>query len=329
MKAENKDDESEEAHKKIHFNNSHERLKLMMSDPYFNAVQAKYGYAITCHKAQGSEWKRVFLDCQYYNNILSVDGFKWLYTGITRATERLYLLNWWDRRADSNIKIDELEFAEEQKQLTSKLQEDCAIDTYLEFDLASLSPISQGICRMVVKALASQGITIKKVASHDYHDIYQIRVESSLEEYKIHYNGKHVISGVRPSNKNNSNQLYTSLNVLVGLLIQMDEKSLMEQTQNVESIVQRAVYPEPFKEFLQAYSEQLEAKLKEYHIVIKDIKCDPYRVQYTFTRGIGTIRMDIIYNGKKQITKTDFIDRLCNDSDLADDIKSVLEKGVM
>lgn len=329
MKAENKGDESEEEHKKLHFNNSHERLKLMMSDPYFNAVQAKYGYAITCHKAQGSEWKRVFLDCQYYNNILSVDGFKWLYTGITRATERLYLLNWWDKRADSNIKIDELEFAEEQKQLTSKLQEDCAIDTYLEFDLDSLPRISQGICRMVVKALASQGITIKKVASHDYHDIYQIQVEGTLEEYKIHYNGKHVISGVRSSNKNNSNQLYTSLNVLVGLLIQMDEKPLMEQTQNTESIVQRAVYKEPFKEFLQAYSEQLEAKLKEHHIVIKDIKCEQYRVQYTFTRGIGTIRMDIIYNGKQQITKTEFIDSLCNDSDLADDIKSVLEKGVM
>ena len=109
----------------------------------------------------------------------------------------------------------------------------------------------------------------------------------------------------------------------------MDEKPLMEQTQNVESIVQRTVYKEPFKEFLRSYSEQLEAKLKEYHIVIKDIKCEQYRVQYTFTRGIGTVRMDIIYNGKKQITKTEFIDSLCNDSDLADDITSVLEKGVM
>ena len=329
MKAENKDDESEEERKRILFNNSHERLKLMMSDPYFNAVQAKYGYAITCHKAQGSEWKRVFLDCQHYNNILSVDGFKWLYTGITRATERLYLLNWWDRRADSNIEVDELKFAENQKQLTSKLQEDCAIDTYLDFELASLSRISQGICRMVVKTLAGQDITIKKVASHDYHDIYQIQVEGKLEEYKIYYNGKHIIRSISPSNKNNSNQLYTSMNVLVGLLIQMDEKPLMEQTQNVESIVQRAVYPEPFKEFLQAYSEQLEAKLQEHHIGIKEITCAPYRVRYTFKRGIGTITMDIIYNGKKRVTKTQFIDSLCNDSDLADDIKSVLEEGVM
>ena len=329
MKAENKDDESEEERKRILFNNSHERLKLMMSDPYFNAVQAKYGYAITCHKAQGSEWKRVFLDCQHYNNILSIDGFKWLYTGITRATERLYLLNWWDRRADSNIEVDELKFAENQKQLTSKLQEDCAIDTYLDFELASLSRISQGICRMVVKTLAGQDIIIKKVASHDYHDIYQIQIEGKLEEYKIYYNGKHIIRSISPSNKNNSNQLYTSLNVFVGLLIQIDEKPLMEQTQNVESIVQRAVYPEPFKEFLQAYSEQLEAKLQEHHIGIKEIKCAPYRVRYTFKRGIGTITMDIIYNGKKRVTKTQFIDSLCNDSDLADDIKSVLEEGVM
>lgn len=329
MKAENKGDESEEEHKKIHFNNSHERLKLMMSDPYFNAVQAKYGYAITCHKAQGSEWKRVFLDCQHYNNILSVDGFKWLYTGITRATERLYLLNWWDRRADSNIEVDELKFSENQKQLTSKLQEDCAIDTYLDFDLTSLSRISQGICRMVVKTLASQGITVKRIASHNYHDIYQIQVDGKLEEYKIYYNGKHVIRSISPSNKNNSNQLYNSLTVLVGLLIQLEGAPSMEQTQSMESIVQRTVYPEPFKEFLQAYGEQLAAKLQEHHIGIKDIQCAPYRVRYAFTRGLGTITMDIIYNGKKQITKTQFIDSLCNDSDLADDIKSILTKGVM
>lgn len=329
MKAENKGDESEEVHKKIHFNNSHERLKLMMSDPYFNAVQAKYGYAITCHKAQGSEWKRVFLDCQHYNNILSVDGFKWLYTGITRATERLYLLNWWDRRADSNIEVDELKFSENQKQLTSKLQEDCAIDTYLDFDLTSLSSISQGICRMVVKTLASQGVTVKRIASHNYHDIYQIQVDGKLEEYKIYYNGKHVIRSISPSNKNNSNQLYNSLTVLVGLLIQLEGAPSMEQTQSMESIVQRTVYPEPFKEFLQAYSEQLAAKLQEHHIGIKDIQCAPYRVRYAFTRGLGTITMDIIYNGKKQITKTQFIDSLCNDSDLADDIKSILTKGVM
>ena len=76
-----------------------------------------------------------------------------------------------------------------------------SIDTYLDFELASLSRISQGICRMVVKTLAGQDIIIKKVASHDYHDIYQIQIEGKLEEYKIYYNGKHIIRSISPSNK--------------------------------------------------------------------------------------------------------------------------------
>ena len=72
-----------------------ERMKKMKADPYFNALQVKYAYAVTCHKAQGGQWKRVFLDQGYVNeDMLGVDYFRWLYTAFTRATETLYLVNW-------------------------------------------------------------------------------------------------------------------------------------------------------------------------------------------------------------------------------------------
>ncbi|KAA6336907.1 ATP-dependent RecD-like DNA helicase [termite gut metagenome] len=72
-----------------------ERMKKMRSDPYYNALQVKYAYAVTCHKAQGGQWKNVFLDQGYMTDeFLTSDYFHWLYTAFTRATQRLYLVNY-------------------------------------------------------------------------------------------------------------------------------------------------------------------------------------------------------------------------------------------
>lgn len=72
-----------------------ERLKAMKKDPYFNALQIKYAYAVTCHKAQGGQWTNVFIDQGYVTDeILGPDYFRWLYTAITRATGTVYFVNW-------------------------------------------------------------------------------------------------------------------------------------------------------------------------------------------------------------------------------------------
>lgn len=71
-----------------------EKMRKLKADPYFNALQVKYGYAVTCHKAQGGEWKNVFLDMGYIaEEHLGENFYRWLYTAFTRATERLYLVN--------------------------------------------------------------------------------------------------------------------------------------------------------------------------------------------------------------------------------------------
>ena len=72
-----------------------ERMKKIKEDPYYNALQVKYAYAVTCHKAQGGQWKCVFIDQGYLaEDMLSPDYYRWLYTAFTRATEMLYLVNW-------------------------------------------------------------------------------------------------------------------------------------------------------------------------------------------------------------------------------------------
>ena len=71
------------------------RMEQIRKNPYYNALQVKYGYAITCHKAQGGEWKRVFIDQGYVSeDMISPDYYRWLYTAFTRASEKLHLVNW-------------------------------------------------------------------------------------------------------------------------------------------------------------------------------------------------------------------------------------------
>ena len=72
-----------------------DRMKKMKADPYYNALQVKYAYAVTCHKAQGGQRKNVFLDQGYMSEeYLTPDYFRWLYTAFTRATDTLYLVNY-------------------------------------------------------------------------------------------------------------------------------------------------------------------------------------------------------------------------------------------
>ena len=81
-----------------------ERLKKLKTDPYFNALQVKYAYAVTCHKAQGGQWQRVFVDQGYVTeDMLTPDYVRWLYTAFTRATETLYLVNWPPNQMESEM----------------------------------------------------------------------------------------------------------------------------------------------------------------------------------------------------------------------------------
>ncbi|MBO72571.1 MAG: ATP-dependent endonuclease [Flavobacteriales bacterium] len=70
------------------------RQKAVKENPYYNALQVKFGYAITCHKSQGGQWKNVFVDQGYLTDeMINKEYLRWLYTGITRAVNKLYLTN--------------------------------------------------------------------------------------------------------------------------------------------------------------------------------------------------------------------------------------------
>ena len=71
-----------------------ERFKKLRQDPYYNALQIKYAYAVTCHKAQGGQWSHVYIDQGYLGDNIDTGYLRWLYTAFTRTTDKLYLVNW-------------------------------------------------------------------------------------------------------------------------------------------------------------------------------------------------------------------------------------------
>jgi exodeoxyribonuclease-5 len=84
-----------------HFTTKKKRYEAVREDKYYNALQLKYANAITCHKSQGGQWKCVFIDNAFWQDELTVDDLKWLYTALTRATEKVYLVNFKDELFDS------------------------------------------------------------------------------------------------------------------------------------------------------------------------------------------------------------------------------------
>lgn len=72
-----------------------ERMKALRKDALYNALQLKYAYAVTCHRAQGGQWQHVYVDQGYITeDMLSPEYYRWLYTALTRATEKVFLVNW-------------------------------------------------------------------------------------------------------------------------------------------------------------------------------------------------------------------------------------------
>jgi len=75
-----------------HLTSNYKKFLSIKNNKYFNALQVKFSYAITCHKSQGGQWHTVFVEQPYLKDGINKDYLRWLYTAVTRAKEKLYLL---------------------------------------------------------------------------------------------------------------------------------------------------------------------------------------------------------------------------------------------
>ena len=194
--------------------NSLEFKETLHADPYFNALRVKFGYAITCHKAQGSEWNHVFVKCKTHQNTLSAGYFRWFYTAITRTAKQLYLLEPPKIKLGGGLEpvttigcgfIEPAPRSNVRETTVSSPIEDSNIDNSPIFELSDDSTfgIPQGetflmqLLGTVRHSLKGSGCAVVDIDHKQYHEAYTIQRASEFARINIWYNAKGKVSQVK------------------------------------------------------------------------------------------------------------------------------------
>ncbi|QKE28345.1 RecD-like DNA helicase (AAA domain) [Arcobacter acticola] len=253
--------------------NTAEFKQTIKTDIFFNALKIKFGYALTCHKAQGSEWDNVFVNCKTHQNVLTKDYFRWFYTAITRASKKLYLMD------EPHVTIMN--------------------------GFENLQPLSKNIIKFIEEKVAEVceilGINIDNIQHPQYHEIYTFSQNEKTQRIQIYYNGQNKIT--RISSIDND--------VLINLIDKLKESllDLVIYGDNHHNINSNFTFTETFlEEFYKALKEKMERK----EILIINIKHISYCERYTFKKEEKIAVIDFWYNGKKQFKKAPQAQKDCS-----------------
>jgi hypothetical protein len=298
---------------------SKEFKDTLREDPYFNAMRLKFGYAITCHKAQGSEWNNVFVNCKTHQNTLSADYFKWLYTAITRTQAKLFTIS--EPRLNIGSKI---KFPERTKAVVTKSTNGVTvmsdIDKSLGMDdvtgLDNSDPFRIKLFSEVQSSLIKHQYKIIEANAKPYREQYVFTLNDDFYRVDITYSGKNKITNIMlPEPSEVTNKVKEILMPLKGMVIFSDEPS-------TEAGIDDNTFLEPFlSEFYQAVNKVLTS----FEIIIHNIEHNDWFERYTFTRGNDRAAIDFYFNGKKQFGSVNIYKNGCSDLDFAHEINDILD----
>lgn len=308
--------------------------KNLKKDPYFNALRLKFGYAITCHKAQGSEWNHVFVNCKGLQPQLSADYFRWFYTASTRAVNKLYLLDPPNFKIGSGIKMvasPQVRSNGSIKQADSKHSFETSNNDTLfgddedklnqndnldNFGIPSNASFSLEILKRVKELICDSDIHIQSINQHQYMESYFFQKSEQTARIDIGYNGKGKITRLSPSIVDElSGELLETLSPLKGSLIIIVETN---STKNFEF----------GEEFLNEFHQRLVPLAKSKDILIVNVEAMDWKQRYTFVQHGDSAVFDIFYNGKKQFRKSAPVSSACSSNSLISEVQLLLTEGL-
>ena len=309
--------------------------ETLKSDPYFNALRLKFGYAITCHKAQGSEWNHVFVKCKTHQNQSSEGYFRWFYTAITRTSNKLYLLDPPTIKLGSNIKVISSpnittnggfnsSIAKNTDSLTTNndmiiypTDENMAkTRTDESFGIPSNAYFSLEILKRVRELTENSGINIQDVNQGQYQEVYFFQKDSETARVYIYYNGKGKISRIyTPKQTEFSGKI-------INLISPLSKVIIVPMMQNSSTNFE-------FEEtFLNDFHKRLYPLTEQKGIVINNVESMSWKQRYTFVQSGESAVFDIFYNGKNQFTKCSSVRNACSSNTLSADVQAMLTEGL-
>jgi len=162
-------------------NHKSETFKMAFrDDPYFNALQVKYGYAITGHKAQGGEWENTFVDFSLRDGLYK-DALRWTYTAITRASKKLYVLNA-PKKSRFEIKSSHIPIGKV-KSVPKSPETHTDIPDATPFHDSNSNPAKRLKYIQIKENIQQLGFEIVNIESREYQEIYTFK--KGLTQYKI------------------------------------------------------------------------------------------------------------------------------------------------
>lgn len=268
----------------------------LRSDKYFNALRIKFGYAITCHKAQGGEWENTFLNCKTSMGYFNSSYFRWLYTGITRAKKNLFTLDEPHFSIVSNVKppkIENIQPREDILVLNTEISE-----TELPFDFSNQTKFVEHIYLTICECLKDENINISDIRHTNYLEHYTFSQGNEVAVFKINYNSHNKITTIqRPIN---STEFTENIN---RKLANIQNKIIIVSEPEADEIEF-----EFEQEFLREHYELRKKQVAEKNISIVKIDHHNYQEVYTFQRDGFNAVYRFYYNGQCRFTRID-IDR--------------------
>jgi hypothetical protein len=241
-------------------------LKLLGSDQYYNAVICKYGYAMTCHKAQGGEWDNVFVDMGRYGGTHNEDYFRWAYTALTRAGKKIWHFRSPDFDYISNLVVE-----------TIKQSSKIKVSNYAE---------NANFLDARFQRIKKRGEAIGLIVSDDKSKQYQHLItfmdeNSNTATFQLWYNAK--------GYSNKDILASTTSEELSSLCVPLIEASYAPE------VVPFMVKDRPFAEKLVSF---VRSQLEELGIQLLDITQENYQdVFHLKTDGIAQIRLTYTAKG--------------------------------
>lgn len=287
----------------------------LRADPYFNALRIKFGYAVTCHKAQGGEWKNTFLNCKTSMGYFNSSYFRWLYTGITRAKENLHTIDEPHFKIGSNLQPPRIENIAPRQDILVLSEEILEIE--IPFDLSNETPFLRNIFFAVNEILKDANLKINSIKHTSYLEHYTFSRGNENVVFKIHFNNHNRITRIeKPTNAPVLvESIYTALT-------QLENKAIISPEETTTESVNEKIF-EFEKSFLKEFHENIVLKMNGIGIVIGDIEHKQYHEIYVFQKNGFTATYKFHYNGQGRFGKFEIIQN--RTTGLTDEINELLK----
>ncbi len=256
---------------------SDEFRQTIKNDPYFNALQVKYGYAMTCHKAQGGEWNTVIVDFTRGGGVRNAAFFRWSYTAITRAAKKLIVVN-----PPEFTAVSEMVWAQSVPAAAPDPtgQENPSDDP--DWDRLSFSAATAQLMpkhRQLRSVWHAQGVAIEQLQHLQYCERYTVARDGKRATVQYYYDKKHRVGRVA---------------AMPGVM--SDGQLANDALAALRALAEKPGSEQP-DQFIQAFLDRLDAALIDSGIRRAAFRPMPYRLRVSFAEGARTGDVDFTYDG--------------------------------